>query len=144
MLFTEAPDQAEPANEGRAMINNGWDMVVWFFWMFVWIAYLMVVFSVIVDIFRDHTLGGWGKALWVLFIIFVPFLAVIVYLIARGHGMGSRQAVQVRGASDDYLASVIGTGTESSATAIARAKQLLDDGAITEAEYEQLKSAALT
>jgi hypothetical protein len=125
------------------MINNAWDMVVWFFWLFVWIAYLMVVFSVIVDIFRDHTLGGWGKAAWIVFIIFVPFLAVVVYLIARGRGMGSRQAVQVSGASDDYLASVIGTGTESSATAIARAKQLLDDGAITQAEYEQLKSAAL-
>lgn len=124
-------------------INSAWDMVVWFFWMFVWISYLMVVFSVIIDIFRDHTLGGWAKAAWVLFIVFVPFIAVVAYLIARGSGMGSRRAVQVRGASDDYLASMVGTGVGSSADAIAQAKQLLDDGAITQAEYDQLKAAAL-
>lgn len=124
-------------------INSGWDMLVWFFWMFVWISYLMVVFTVIIDIFRDHTLGGWAKAAWILFIVFVPFIAVVAYLIARGGGMGSRQAVQVRGASDDYLASMVGTGVGSSAGAIAKAKQLLDDGAITQAEYDQLKSAAL-
>lgn len=124
-------------------INSGWDMLVWFFWMFVWISYLMVVFTVIIDIFRDHTLGGWAKAAWILFIVFVPFIAVVAYLIARGGGMGSRQAVQVRGASDDYLASMVGTGVGSSAGAIAKAKQLLDDGAITQAEYDRLKSAAL-
>ena len=124
-------------------INSAWDMLVWFFWVFVWISYLMVVFTVIIDIFRDHTLGGWAKAAWILFLVFVPFIAVVAYLIARGSGMGSRRAVQVRGASDDYLASMVGTGVGSSADAIAQAKQLLDDGAITQAEYDQLKSAAL-
>ena len=112
-------------------------------WIFIWIMWLFLLFRVILDIFRSHDIGGFAKALWLIFVLILPFLGVFVYVIARGHGMGSRQAVQVRGASDDYLASVIGTGTESSATAIARAKQLLDDGAITEAEYEQLKSAAL-
>ena len=124
-------------------INSAWDMLVWFFWMFVWISYLMVVFTVIFDVFRDHTLGGWAKAAWILFIVFVPFIAVVAYLIARGGGMASRRSVQVRGASDDYLASMVGTGVGSSADAIAQAKQLLDDGAITQAEYDQLKSAAL-
>jgi uncharacterized SAM-binding protein YcdF (DUF218 family) len=130
------------------MINNGWDMVVWFFWAFVWIAYLMVVFSVIVDVFRDHTLSGWGKDAWTLFIVFVPFLAVIVYLIARGRGMNDRQlasqAPSSPGAADDYYASVIGGGRSTSATdEITRAKSLLDSGAITSAEYERLKASAL-
>jgi len=131
------------------VVNNTWDVIAWFFWMFIWIAYLMVIFSVIVDVFRDHTLGGWAKAAWILFIVFVPFVAVLVYVIARGHGMAMRQrygqsAPPTQGAADDYYASVMGGAGRTSVTdEISKAKALLDSGTITQAEYERLKASAL-
>lgn len=63
-----------------------WSWVAWFFWVFVFVAYLMVVFSIISDIFRDQSLNGWLRAIWIIFLIFVPFLTALVYLIARGSG----------------------------------------------------------
>ena len=131
------------------VVNNTWDVIAWFFWMFIWIAYLMVIFSVIVDVFRDHSQGGWAKAAWILFIVFVPFIAVLVYVIARGKGMAMRQrygqaAPPTQGAADDYYASVMGgAGTTSVTDEISKAKALLDSGTITQAEYERLKASAL-
>lgn len=119
-----------------------WDVIWWFLTFFVFIAYLIALFSIISDLFRDHKLNGWWKALWFLFLIFVPFLTALVYLIARGRGMGERQAAQVQqvqNAQEQYIRQVAG----GSAGEIAEAKRLLDAGAITAEEFEVLKAKAL-
>ena len=122
-----------------------WDLIAWLFWVFVFVAYLMVVFSIIADLFRDDTLNGWLKAIWILFLIFVPFLTALVYLIARGSGMQKRsiaQAEALRSAQDAYIRQTAGGGS-SAADDIAQAKSLLDSGAITQAEFDALKAKAL-
>ena len=122
-----------------------WSWVAWFFWVFVFVAYLMVLFSIIGDIFRDHTLNGWLKAIWILFLIFVPFLTALVYLIARGPGMQKRsieQATELRKQQDAYIRATAG-GSSSAADDIAKAKALLDSGAITQPEFDALKAKAL-
>jgi len=81
-----------------------WDIIWWFFWVFAFIAYLMALFAIIGDLFRDHKLNGWAKAVWIIFLIFVPFLTALIYLIARGSGMAERsqkQARQYQAATDD-------------------------------------------
>ena len=121
-----------------------WDVIWFFFWTFAFIAYLMVLFSIIGDIFRDHTLNGWAKAAWMLFLVFVPFLTALVYLIARGKGMAERQmraAQQNQAATEQFVRSVAGSG--SSAEEITKAKALLDSGTITADEYAALKAKAL-
>lgn len=121
-----------------------WDVIWFFFWTFAFIAYLMVLFSIIGDIFRDHTLNGWAKAAWMLFLIFVPFLTALIYLIARGKGMAERQmqaAQRNQQATEEYVRSVAGSG--GSADEIAKAKALLDSGTITAEEYAALKAKAL-
>jgi hypothetical protein len=121
-----------------------WSWISWFFWSFVFIAYLMVLFSILADIFRDHELNGWMKALWILLLVFVPFLTALVYLIARGDGMTRRsmsQARSMQAAQDDYIRQT--AGSTSSVSDIATAKSLLDSGAITQAEFEALKADAL-
>lgn len=124
------------------MLHNFWDIVWTFFWIFAFIAYLYALFAVVGDLFRDRELNGWFKAIWIIFLVFVPFLTVLVYLIARGRGMAERQAARVRAVkqeTDDYIRQVAG----SSADEIAKAKQLLDAGTITQSEYETLKARAL-
>ena len=126
------------------ILQATWDIVWFFFWTFAFIAYLMVLFSIIGDIFRDSSLNGWGKAAWMLFLIFVPFLTALVYLIARGTGMAERQmsaAQQNQAATEQYVRSVAGTG--SAAEEITKAKALLDIGTITADEYAALKAKAL-
>lgn len=123
---------------------NFWDFIGFLFWSYVFIAYLMVLFSIIGDIFRDHSLNGWLKAIWMIFLVFVPFLTALVYLIARGRGMGERQGKAVQQAqydTNDYIRSV---ASSSPADDITAAKALLDAGTITPAEYESLKARALT
>ncbi|WP_127818359.1 SHOCT domain-containing protein [Microbacterium sp. CPCC 204701] len=117
-----------------------------FFWFLLWsfyfIAYLYVVIMIITDIFRDHQLNGWLKALWIIALVFVPFLTALVYIIARGKGMAERAMATRRGVvpeSDDYRPAA----SSSAADDIAQAKALLDDGTITQGEYEALKSKAL-
>lgn len=120
-----------------------WDLFWWFFWVYVFVAYLMVLISIFVDVFRDHTLNGWAKALWVIALVFFPFITAIVYLIARGKGMSERsgrQGQELRTAQDDYIRQVAGaTPTDE----IAKAKALLDSGTISQGEYDLLKSKAL-
>jgi len=126
------------------MFANFWDIVWFFFWSFAFIAYLMVLFSIVADIFRDHTLNGGAKAVWLIFLIFVPFLTALVYLIARGSDMARRQAERVEQAqayTDDYVRSVASSASPSAE--IAKAKELLDSGSITAAEFEALKAKAL-
>lgn len=122
---------------------NFWDFVGFFFWSYVFISYLMVLFSIIGDLFRDRALNGWMKAIWIIFLVFVPFLTALVYLIARGRGMGERrsQAVQqAQSETNDYIRSV---ASSSRADDIEKAKALLDAGTITPAEFESLKAQAL-
>ena len=122
-----------------------WSWVAWFFWVFVFVAYLMVLFSILGDLFRDHTLSGWWKAVWIIFLIFVPFLTALVYLIARGTGMQKRameQATEMRKQQEEYIRATAGTGG-SATDDIAKAKSLLDSGAISQAEFDALKAKAL-
>ncbi|QEO08993.1 SHOCT domain-containing protein [Protaetiibacter larvae] len=123
--------------------NNVWNVIWLLFWGFALIAYLFAIFSIIGDLFRDDKLNGWWKALWVIFLIFFPFLTALVYLIARGRGMAERSARSVQAsqrAADDYIRSVAGG---SPADEIAKAKSLLDSGAINAAEFEALKAKIL-
>ena len=121
-----------------------WD-VVWFILIsFAFMAYLMVLFTIIGDLFRDPEASGLVKALWMLALIFLPFLTALVYLIARGGGMAQRSmrsAEAMRKEQDAYIQQV--AGKASPADQIAQAKALLESGAITEPEYESLKAKAL-
>lgn len=122
-----------------------WSWIAWFFWVFVFVAYLMVLFSILGDLFRDHTLSGWWKAVWIIFLIFVPFLTALIYLIARGPGMAKRgmaQAQEMREQQDAYIRATAGS-SGGAADDIAKAKSLLDSGAITQAEFDSLKAKAL-
>jgi hypothetical protein len=115
---------------------------LWFFLWFIWLWLLIIVFA---DIFRSHDLSGWAKALWVIFVILVPYLGVFVYLIARGHKM-QEHAVQSAQAQDaamrQYVQNVASTSA-SPADEIARLAQLRDQGVLTEAEFQQAKAKAL-
>lgn len=120
-----------------------WDIVWFIFISFLFIAYLMILFSILGDLFRDKDTSGVVKALWVIALLVLPFLAALIYLIARGHGMAERsakQAEELKKAQDEYIRDVAGaTPTEQ----IARAKELLDSGAISQGEYDKLKTKAL-
>jgi hypothetical protein len=113
-----------------------WSMFV-FFMFFIW---LMILFQVFGDLFRDSEESGVNKVLWVLFVVFLPFLGVFVYLIVRGHGMAGRQMAQQK-EFDSYVKGVASTGDP--ADQIAKAKQLLDSGAIDQAEFASLKAKAI-
>ncbi|WP_404429786.1 SHOCT domain-containing protein [Microbacterium lacus] len=122
-----------------------WSWIAWFFWAFVFFAYLMVLFSILGDIFRDSSMNGWLKAVWILFLVFVPFLTALIYLIARGNSMTQRsmaQAAEMRAAQDSYIRQTAGSGG-STVDDISKAKALLDSGAISQAEFDTLKAKAL-
>ena len=116
-----------------------WSMIIFFFWV-IWI---WIVITVLVDIFRRHDISGWAKAAWVIFVVILPWLGVLVYLIAQHDGMRERSVKQAQGqqqAFDDYVRETAGGGAAGD---IAKAKELLDTGAITQAEFEALKAKAL-
>jgi hypothetical protein len=118
-----------------------WTMLV-FFLFIIWFWLLITVFA---DIFRRHDIGGGAKALWIIFVIILPFLGVFVYLISQHEGMTQRSMKQVQAqqaATDEYIRSVAGSGGGAAAE-IERAKGLLDSGAITQAEYDSIKAKAL-
>jgi hypothetical protein len=117
-----------------------WSMIIFF----VWVAWIWMMILILSDVFRRDDLSGWGKAAWTFFLIVLPFLGALIYLIAQGDGMAQRRAQDVRGQRaqmDDYVRSVAGSG--GPAAEIDKAKQLLDSGAINQAEYEALKTKAL-
>jgi hypothetical protein len=121
-------------------LNILWSMIIFF----AWVAWLFILFRVIADIFRRHDTSGWGKAAWLVFVIVLPFLGVFIYLIANGDEMGKRDLDQARAAQasmDDYVKSVAGSG--GAAAEIDKAKQLLDSGAITQAEFDAIKAKAI-
>lgn len=118
-----------------------WTMIVFF----LWVAWFWVLIGIIADIFRRHDIGGGAKAGWLLLVLIVPFLGVLIYVIANGKEMAERnvrdhQVAQAQ--TDEYIRSVAGSGGGAAAE-IEKAKQLLDTGAIDEAEYEALKRKAL-
>jgi predicted PurR-regulated permease PerM len=115
-----------------------WTLIVIFFM----VVYFMMLFSIVVDIFRRHDIHGGKKAMWLLFILFLPLVGLITYLIVNGHGIADRQAKDVQRSQqqfDQYVQSVAG----GSADQIAKAKELLDAGTITQAEFDQIKAKAL-
>jgi predicted PurR-regulated permease PerM len=123
-----------------------WDIIWFIVVFFAFTAYLMALFWILTDLFRDHQLSGWLKAVWVVCLIVFPLITALVYLIARGRGMSERSAQQyteARKAQDEYIRSVASSNGASGAEQIAKAKELLDKGAITQAEFEQLKAKAL-
>lgn len=125
-------------------MSNFWDIVWLMISTFFFIAYLIIMFQIVVDLFRDHELGGFAKVLWMLGLIFIPVLTAIIYIIARGKGMASRQAASMQRAkadTDAYIRSVAG---KSPAEQIGEAKALLDAGTITADEYAKLKAKALS
>lgn len=117
-----------------------WTMVVFF----LWIMWFWLLFTVFADIFRRRDISGWGKAAWLIFAIVLPFLGVFIYLITQNVGMTERNLDRARGEReqfDEYVRQTAGSG--GAAAEIDRAKQLLDSGAITQAEFEALKQKAL-
>jgi hypothetical protein len=118
-----------------------WSMLIFF----LWVAWFVLLFHVIADIFRRHDAGGGKKALWLVFVILVPFLGVLVYLIANADDMARRSVERVQASQaqmDDYVRSVAASGGGATAE-IERAKSLLDSGAISQSEFEALKAKAL-
>jgi hypothetical protein len=117
-----------------------WTVFVFFLFM-LWLWLLISIFS---DLFRDHETSGWTKALWFVAILLLPFLSAFLYLLFRGDGMAKRSMRQHQAAQeqfDDYVRQAAGTG--GAASEIANAKSLLDDGAITQQEYDEIKRKAL-
>ena len=117
-----------------------WSMFVFF----AWILFFWMLFIVFGDLFSRHDISGWAKAGWTIFVIILPFLGIFIYLIAEGKSMGERaqqRAQAQQSQMDDYVRSVASSG--SATDEIARGKELLDSGAITQAEFDQLKANAL-
>ena len=118
-----------------------WSMLVFF----VWVLWFILLFRVIIDIFSRHDIGGGGKVLWILFVILLPFLGVFVYLIAENDGMTKRAMAKAQAQQqqmDDYVRTTAGSGGGAAAE-IDKAKQLLDSGAISQAEFDAIKAKAL-
>ncbi|MEV6330020.1 SHOCT domain-containing protein [Streptomyces sp. NPDC051909] len=130
------------------LLNVFWTML----WFFLWIMWLFLLFKIFTDIFRDHEMNGWGKAGWIIFCILLPFLGVLVYVIARGKGMTQRdvkQAKESEAAFQDYIRKTAGTapaggGGGSSADELSRLSDLKDKGAITEEEFQRAKAKVLS
>ena len=122
------------------LLDIFWSMLFFFFW----IAWIMILFRIIADIFRRDDIGGGAKTLWMIFVIVAPFLGVFVYMISQGNSMTQRamhDVAQQQAQFDSHIQSVAGSG--GPAAEIEKAKSLLDSGAITQAEFEALKAAAL-
>jgi Short C-terminal domain/Phospholipase_D-nuclease N-terminal len=122
-------------------LNILWDMLIFFAWViFIWIA-----ITVLIDIFRRHDLSGWGKAGWTVLIVLLPWLGVLIYLIINHAGMADRryrEAATAQAQFDQYVRATAGSG--GAASEIERAKKLLDDGTISQAEFDAIKAKALS
>lgn len=118
-----------------------WTTLIFFAWvLFIWIA-----ITIFIDIFRRHDISGWGKAAWVVFVVILPWIGVLVYLIANHDGMVERRTKEAQASQaqfDDYVRRTAGSGGGAAAE-IERAKSLLDSGAINQAEFESIKAKAL-
>ncbi|WP_435198422.1 SHOCT domain-containing protein [Janibacter sp. GS2] len=121
-----------------------WDVLWLIIVSFGFIFYLVMLFSIIGDLFADHETKGIVKAVWVVLLLFLPLLTALVYLIVRGDGMARRRARSVQSAVDSQEAYIKSVATSSPAEQIQKAKGLLDEGTITQEEYDALKSKALS
>ena len=122
-------------------LNILWSMIIFF----AWVAWIWVLIVIIGDLFRRHDASGWKKAIWVIFLIVLPFIGVLAYLISNGPSMAERSAQQAqaqRAQFDDYVQSVAASGG-GAASELEKAKKLLDGGAITQQEYDALKVKVL-
>jgi predicted PurR-regulated permease PerM len=123
-------------------LNILWDILIIFAWfIFIWIA-----ITVLIDVFRRHDISGWAKAAWVVFVVILPWIGVLVYLIVNHTGMNERSANEASRSQaqfDDYVRRAAGSGG-GAASEIEKAKQLLDSGAITQQEFDALKAKALS
>jgi Short C-terminal domain/Phospholipase_D-nuclease N-terminal len=116
-----------------------WTIIIFF----AWVIYIWIVITVLIDVFRRDDIGGWGKAGWVVFVIVLPFLGVLIYLISQHDGMrerSERQAKAQRAEFDQYVRDAAG----GPASEIAKAKELLDSGAISQSEFDAIKAKALS
>jgi len=121
--------------------NLFWDILI----IFTWVIFIWIAITVLIDVFRRHDISGWGKAAWVVFVVILPWIGVLAYLIVNHDGMAERRTKEAQAAQsqfDDYVRSAAGSG--GAAAEIEKAKQLLDSGAITQAEFDALKAKALT
>jgi type VI protein secretion system component VasK len=132
------------------LADFGSGQVFWsLIWFFLFFAYIWILITILMDLFRDHELSGWAKAIWIIALLFVPLITMLVYLIARGGGMAERamkQAQRQQQAMNEYIrqtAASVGTGS-SPADQIAQAQKLLEAGTITQAEFDALKAKALS
>ena len=128
-----------------SMTTSFGEVLLWSFWFFIWIAALTIWFRCLFDMFSDHSLSGWAKAGWAIFMIFIPWVGALVYLIARGRSMSDRQAAAIQNqqaAQEQYIKQVAGS-SDDPVSRISDAKALMDSGAITEAEFNTLKAKAL-
>ena len=124
-------------------MSNFWDLIWLMISTFVFVAYLIILFQIVVDLFRDPELGGGSKALWLIFLIFLPMLTALIYVVARGKGMSERQRASMqrsRSEAEAYIREVAG---KSPAEHITEAKRLLDAGTISADEFAKLKAKAL-
>ena len=123
-------------------LNILWTTLIFFAWViFIWIA-----ITVLIDVFRRHDISGWAKAAWVIFVVVIPWIGVLVYLIANHDGMAERRMSEAQASQaqfDEYVRKTAGGGTGGAAAEIEKAKQLLDSGAITQAEFDAIKARAL-
>ena len=111
--------------------------------IFVLVAWFWVLITIIGDLFRDHEMSGWGKAAWVFLLIFLPFLGVLIYLVARGSGMRERALADQAEAKRQFESYVRDTAETSPADELTKLSELKDKGAISQAEYEQAKAKLL-
>lgn len=122
------------------LLNVFWTILIFF----AWVAWIWIAVTVLIDVFRRRDIGGWAKAAWVIFVIVLPFLGVLIYLISNHDGMADRsdkEAAASQAQFDNYVRKTVGTG--GAASEIEKAKQLLDSGAITQAEFDTIKAKAL-
>ncbi|WP_084039658.1 SHOCT domain-containing protein [Demequina sp. NBRC 110053] len=128
-------------------MDNLGDVLWWMLWLFIWVTAVVIWFRCVWDLFSDASLGGWAKAGWVIFLVLVPWLSALIYVIVRGQGMARRSTrggiVPERDVHADYMAGLQASAAPDPVGQVAKAKELLDAGAITQAEFEQLKAKAL-
>jgi predicted PurR-regulated permease PerM len=121
-------------------LNILWDILI----IFAWVLFIWIAITVLIDVFRRHDISGWGKAAWVIFVVILPWIGVLVYLIVNHAGMAERRTKELQASQaqfDDYVRKTAGGG--GAASEIEKAKQLLDGGTITQAEFDAIKAKAL-
>jgi ABC-type multidrug transport system fused ATPase/permease subunit len=124
---------------------DGWELVWSIFSVLALVVYIFALFAVISDLFDDHELSGWWKAVWVVLLLLLPFITILIYLVARGRGMqarAQRRAADAQRATEEYIRTT--AGRPSPADEVTKAKALLDDGTITQAEFESMKARTLS